>query len=125
MTSNNAGEKMEEEESDTDYFEMFICEACDKYFVSQESLENHQSQCKAETKEAPIVEEEMAASKMNEQNVDQRDESDASVEMDQIDYTAEQWKQRYPGLSIVPKVNSGLSRDIEILHAKIQQFASE
>ena len=125
VTSNNAGEKMEEEESDTDYFEMFICEACDKYFVSQESLENHQSQCKAETKEVPIVEEEMATSQKNEQTVDKQEESDVSVEMDQTDYSTEQWKQRYPGLSIIPKVNSGLTKDIEMLHAKIQQFASE
>ena len=101
------------------------CETCDKYFVSQESLDNHQTQCKAETKEAPIVEEEMATSNMNEQTADKQEESDVSVEMDQTDYSTEQWKQRYPGLSIIPKVNSGLSRDIEILNAKIQQFASE
>merc|ERR1712218_370280 len=119
----NEGEKMEEEESDTDDFEMFICEACDKYFVSQESLDNHVSQCKAETKEPPIVEEEKATSQMKEQTVDKQEESDASVEIDQTDYSTEQWKQRYPGLSIIPKVNSGLSRDIKILNAKIQQFA--
>ena len=34
-----------DEDSDSE-FEMFSCERCDKYFVSQESLDSHKNECK-------------------------------------------------------------------------------
>ena len=34
-----------DEDSDSDEFEMFSCERCDKYFVSQESLDSHKNDC--------------------------------------------------------------------------------
>ena len=35
----------DEEDADDNDVNVFNCEVCDKYFVSQESLENHKSQC--------------------------------------------------------------------------------
>ena len=34
-----------DDDSDSDEFEMFSCERCDKYFVSQESLDSHKNDC--------------------------------------------------------------------------------
>ena len=78
MTSSDSKEL--EEDSPLEDFELLKCNACDKYFVSQESLSAHEVQCTILLKtEHPVP---------------------------QIENSITELQQTYPGISFAPKVQS-------------------
>ena len=68
------------EDSPLEDFELLKCDACDKYFVSKQSLSAHKAQCTILLKTEPHV--------------------------PQIENNITELQQTYPGISFVPKVQS-------------------
>ena len=123
-------ENDKDDDDDVD-IDLISCDVCGKYFVSQESLENHKSQCSGEQPETRnaeengyeephdaaqvenmSVEENIAYYEkqgMTETNID-NNRHDAEIKMTagSGDEDIKMLQQNYPGLSFIPKFKSEL-----------------